>query len=54
MISFIHTGKILPRTFARTIETLQPLKDAAIPCIAPFPRQYGRYGALPYIGDVRF
>ncbi len=29
-----HTGQILPRTFARTIETLQPLKDARIPCIA--------------------
>lgn len=29
-----HTGQILPRTFARTIETLQPLKDASIPCIA--------------------
>ncbi len=29
-----HIGQILPRTFARTIETLQPLKDAAIPCIA--------------------
>ncbi len=29
-----HTGQILPRTFARTIETLQPLKDAAIPCVA--------------------
>jgi exonuclease SbcD len=29
-----HTGQILPRTFARTIETLQPLKDADIPCIA--------------------
>ena len=29
-----HTGQILPRTFARTIETLQSLKDAAIPCIA--------------------
>ncbi len=29
-----HVGQILPRTFARTIETLQPLKDAAIPCIA--------------------
>jgi DNA repair exonuclease SbcCD nuclease subunit len=29
-----HTGQILPRTFARTIEALQPLKDAAIPCIA--------------------
>ncbi|BDV42675.1 nuclease SbcCD subunit D [Geotalea uraniireducens] len=28
-----HTGQILPRTFARTIETLQPLKDANIPCI---------------------
>ena len=29
-----HTGQILPRTFARTIETLQTLKDANIPCIA--------------------
>lgn len=29
-----HTGQILPRTFARTIATLQPLKDANIPCIA--------------------
>ena len=29
-----HTGQILPRTFARTIETLQPLKRAGIPCIA--------------------
>lgn len=29
-----HTGQILPRTFARTIEILQPLKDAAIPCVA--------------------
>ena len=29
-----HTGQILPRTFARTIEVLQPLKDAGIPCIA--------------------
>ncbi len=29
-----HTGQILPRTFVRTIETLQPLKDATIPCIA--------------------
>jgi DNA repair protein SbcD/Mre11 len=29
-----HTGQILPCTFARTIETLQPLKDAGIPCIA--------------------
>lgn len=29
-----HTGQILPRTFARTIETLQPLKDNRIPCIA--------------------
>ncbi|GAM09339.1 DNA double-strand break repair protein Mre11 [Geobacter sp. OR-1] len=29
-----HTGQILPRTFARTIEALQPLKDAGIPCIA--------------------
>ena len=29
-----HTGQILPKTFARTIETLQPLKIEAIPCIA--------------------
>jgi len=29
-----HVGQILPRTFAQTIETLQPLKDAGIPCIA--------------------
>ncbi|MEI6847591.1 MAG: exonuclease SbcCD subunit D [Chlorobiaceae bacterium] len=29
-----HTGQILPRTFARTIETLQPLKNAGIACIA--------------------
>jgi len=29
-----HTGQILPRTFARTIETLQLLKDAGIPCVA--------------------
>ncbi|MEI8033506.1 MAG: exonuclease SbcCD subunit D [Chlorobiaceae bacterium] len=29
-----HTGQILPRTFARTIEALQPLKDSGIPCIA--------------------
>lgn len=29
-----HTGQILPRTFARTIEILQPLKDSGIPCIA--------------------
>jgi DNA repair protein SbcD/Mre11 len=29
-----HTGQILPRTFAKTIETLQPLKQAGIPCIA--------------------
>ncbi|MDY0211794.1 MAG: exonuclease SbcCD subunit D [Desulfuromonadaceae bacterium] len=29
-----HVGQILPKTFARTIETLQPLKDANIPCIA--------------------
>jgi DNA repair exonuclease SbcCD nuclease subunit len=29
-----HTGQILPRTFARTIETLQPLKENRIPCIA--------------------
>ena len=29
-----HVGQILPRTFAKTIETLQPLKDANIPCVA--------------------
>jgi DNA repair protein SbcD/Mre11 len=29
-----HTGQIFPRTFARTIETLQPLRDVGIPCIA--------------------
>ncbi len=29
-----HTGQILPRTFARTIETLQPLKEAGISCVA--------------------
>ena len=29
-----HTGQILPKTFAKTIEILQPLKDAGIPCIA--------------------
>ncbi|MFC1495732.1 exonuclease SbcCD subunit D [Thermodesulfobacteriota bacterium] len=29
-----HEGQILPRTFAKTIEVLQPLKDAGIPCIA--------------------
>ncbi len=29
-----HTGQILPKTFARTIEVLQPLMDACIPCIA--------------------
>ena len=29
-----HIGQILPKTFAKTIETLQPLKDASIPCIA--------------------
>ena len=29
-----HTGQILPKTFAKTIETLQPLKEASIPCIA--------------------
>lgn len=29
-----HTGQILPKTFARTIEALQPLKDNRIPCIA--------------------
>ena len=29
-----HTGQILPKTFAKTIETLQPLKEAGILCIA--------------------
>ncbi|GAB4167627.1 MAG: exonuclease SbcCD subunit D [Geothermobacteraceae bacterium] len=29
-----HVGQILPRTFARTIEVLQPLRDAGIPCVA--------------------
>lgn len=29
-----HTGQILPKTFAKTIDVLKPLKDAAIPCIA--------------------
>lgn len=29
-----HVGQILPKTFAKTIETLQPLKDVNIPCIA--------------------
>jgi len=29
-----HNGQILPRTFAKTIEGLQPLKNAGIPCIA--------------------
>ncbi len=29
-----HTGQILPQTFARTIEILQPLKDVGIPCVA--------------------
>src|SRR6185369_17185408 len=29
-----HTGQILPKTFARTVEILQPLKDAGIPCLA--------------------
>ena len=29
-----HVGQIMPKTFAKTIETLQPLKDANIPCIA--------------------
>jgi len=29
-----HTGQILPRTFARTIEILTPLKEVGIPCIA--------------------
>jgi DNA repair protein SbcD/Mre11 len=29
-----HEGQILPRTFAKTIEVLQTLKNAGIPCIA--------------------
>ena len=29
-----HTGQILPKTFAKTIEILQPWKDAGIPCLA--------------------
>jgi DNA repair exonuclease SbcCD nuclease subunit len=29
-----HTGQILPKTLAKTIETMQPLKEAGIPCIA--------------------
>lgn len=29
-----HDGQILPRTFAKTIEALQPLKDTGIQCIA--------------------
>ncbi|ORJ62409.1 metallophosphoesterase family protein [Geothermobacter hydrogeniphilus] len=29
-----HVGQILPRTFARTIASLQPLKEVGIPCIA--------------------
>ncbi len=29
-----HTGQILPKTFAKTIEILQPLKEAGIPCLA--------------------
>ena len=29
-----HEGQILPRTFAKTIEVLQPLKNEGIPCIA--------------------
>jgi exonuclease SbcD len=29
-----HTGQILPKTFALTIEALQPLQKAGIPCIA--------------------
>jgi DNA repair exonuclease SbcCD nuclease subunit len=29
-----HVGQILPKTFARTIAVLQPLKDAGIPCVA--------------------
>ena len=29
-----HTGQILPRTLARTMETLSPLQEAGIPCVA--------------------
>jgi DNA repair exonuclease SbcCD nuclease subunit len=29
-----HVGQIVPKTFARTIEALQPLRDAGIPCVA--------------------
>jgi len=29
-----HTGQILPKTFARTVESIEPLKEAGIPCIA--------------------
>lgn len=29
-----HVGQILPKTFARTIDVLQPLKDAGVPCVA--------------------
>jgi len=29
-----HVGQILPRTFARTIDILQPLREAGIPCVA--------------------
>ena len=29
-----HTGQILPKTFAKTIETLIPLKETGLPCIA--------------------
>ena len=29
-----HNGQILPKTFAKTIEVLQPLKMGGIPCIA--------------------
>lgn len=28
-----HHGSILPKTFARTIETLQPVQEAGIPCV---------------------
>jgi len=31
---FFHTGQILPKTFAKIIENLQPMKEAGIPCIA--------------------
>ena len=33
-----HTGQIFPKTFAKTIEILQPLKEAGIPCIGSWGR----------------